>query len=174
MAEASVGDIVMVMSSFDGQSISFKSIVSVPHGNKNSVEATFLEITTVTGKSIQMTSDHLVLGGHCDTIIKADLVLASSLTHSTDCLYTIDGKEEIVSITQFVSQGIYSVVTESADDLLVVNGIIASPFSGNHQVANAFYNIVRVVNSKFFLPAIMKSLMLRRAIALFGDVVASI
>lgn len=169
ISDASVGDMVLV-SSIDGQSTSFKSIVSVPH-DKNSIESTFLEITTQTGKTLQVTPDHLVMGGKCSSTEKSALLLASSLTVS-DCVHTVNGQEEIVSIKSFVSQGVYTVVTESADDLLVVNQVIASPFSGNHQVANAFYNIVRLANKVF--PSVMKLSLLRRAVALFGDIAVSV
>ena len=43
------------------------------------------------------------------------------------------------------ADGVYTIVTDKADDLVVVNGIVASPFAVNHAVANAVYNVHRVL-----------------------------
>ena len=44
-------------------------------------------------------------------------------------------------------EGVYTIVTDKADDLVIVNGIVASPFAVNHAVANAVYNVHRVLYS---------------------------
>ena len=166
ISNAAVGDVVLV-SSRDGKRFSYQPIVFIPHG-PNLVETIFLVIATQTRKSIHVTPDHLVLGGKCGTTF--DVTAASSLNIS-DCVRTIDGDETIVSINKFLSQGVYTVVTQSADDLLVVNQIVASPFAGNHEVANAFYNIIRSVNK--FIPSISNFSMLRKVVSLFGDIAVS-
>ena len=45
------------------------------------------------------------------------------------------------------AEGVYTIVTDKSDDLVVVNGIVASPFAVNHAVANAVYNVHRVFYS---------------------------
>jgi lysophospholipid acyltransferase (LPLAT)-like uncharacterized protein len=51
---------------------------------------------------------------------------------------------------------------------IVVNGVVASPFAGNHAIANAFYNIHRVLYTMF--PSLMKTEFVRRMVEKFGKI----
>ena len=62
-----------------------------------------------------------------------------------DCIETIHGRDLIVDITSSSSDhGVYTII--AMEELIVVNGIIASPFGGiNPTLANMYYNLHRVV-----------------------------
>eukprot|EP00613_Pedinella_sp_CCMP2098_P064368 CAMPEP_0171985260 /NCGR_PEP_ID=MMETSP0993-20121228/274256_1 /TAXON_ID=483369 /ORGANISM="non described non described, Strain CCMP2098" /LENGTH=338 /DNA_ID=CAMNT_0012638117 /DNA_START=106 /DNA_END=1123 /DNA_ORIENTATION=+ len=101
--------------------LSFSQILMLPH-KKNDELATFLNLTTESGKTTLMTADHLI--PRCgETIV---LSMASELFVG-DCLLTTDGKETLTEINSVVASGIYTAVTK--EKFIVVDGIVASPFS---------------------------------------------
>ncbi len=59
------------------------------------------------------------------------------------------------SLEAVQGEGLYTVVTENMIDLVVVNGVVASPFAVNHAVGNAFYAIHRL--AYVIAPALMSS-----------------
>jgi hypothetical protein len=148
----------------DGSFAGYSPVIAVPH-TVNSIKTTFIQISTVSGRDIKMTPDHLVLGGACGS--SPSLVLAGSLK-SGECVHTVSGTEMIESVTSVIAEGIYTVVTKH-DGLLIVNGIVASPFAVNHLVANSFYNIVRFVYG--VIPSFAKktSSIMGQVISAFGD-----
>jgi len=150
----------------DGAFFGYSPVIAVPHA-ANSIKATFAQISTVSGRDIKMTPDHLVLGGTC---VSPSLVQAGSLK-TGDCVQTVSGSETIASVTTVAAEGIYTVVTKH-DGLLIVNGIIASPFAVNHLVANSFYNIVRFVNG--VIPSMAKTSIMGQVISAFGEVVTGV
>lgn len=135
--EVKVGDQVLV-ASLDGKTTSFSPVIVVPHG-QNKDAATFINIVTQSGREVKMTPDHILLNGACGT--ELNLVTAKSV-QTGSCVQTKDGEEVVQSTNTVADRGVYTIVTK-ADGLLVVNGIIASPFAVNHHVANAFYSIHR-------------------------------
>jgi len=115
-----------------------------------------------------MTPDHLILSGACGTS-------SFSLTKAGDieagaCVKSVDGEERVASNEVIRSSGIYTVITEK--EYLVVNGIIASPFAGNHILGNAFYSIHRVAFAA--LPALYKSQWLSAVQELFANLVMTV
>ena len=104
----------------DGQgSFSFSPVLTLPHAN-NSEPASFLTLTTETGKVVDMTSDHFV--PKCDLkVITADELAVG------DCLLTIDGKETLMEISSAAKMGVFTAITQGK--FIVVNGVVASAFS---------------------------------------------
>lgn len=164
IADVSVGDKIAV-AYMDGTFAGYSPVIFVPH-EPNHEKATFTQISTVSGRDIKLTRDHLILGGACDAL---SLVQAGSLT-SGQCVQTISGLEPVIAVTNVASEGIYTVVTKH-DGLLIVNGIVVSPFAVNHLVTNAFYNIMRLVYS--IAPSVTKTSMIGRVFCAFGDVFTS-
>lgn len=115
-----------------------------------------------------MTADHLILGGSCNSL-SLSLVQVGSLKVG-ECVQTISGAQTVASVSAVESHGIYTVVTQH-DGLLIVNGIVSSPFAVNHLVANSFYNILRVVHRVF--PSIIKASFTPLVIKTFGDIFTS-
>ena len=61
-----------------------------------------------------------------------------------DCVHTIRGPEAVVFIDNIPGRGIYTIT--AMERLLVVNGIVATPFGGiNPTLANAYYNLHRLM-----------------------------
>jgi hypothetical protein len=143
--EVSVGDRVLAFST-KTQTAVFSDVIAVPHA-KNSIAATFAHITTASGKDIKMTNDHLI------ATCSAALVTAASLKVG-NCIQTVAGDDEVVSNVQVAGKGVYTVVTKE-DGLLIINGIVASPFAVNHAVGNAYYMLHRAIYS--VAPAFMKT-----------------
>ena len=128
----------------------------------------FTSLITASGRHLKLTADHLLLGGECGkplNLIRADQIIIGS------CVQTTSGEESIITISVAAGRGIYTVVTK-ADGLLVVNGVMASPFASNHLVANSFYNIHRMVSN--LIPLLSRSDFAMSTIKAFGDIVLSV
>ena len=91
-------------------------------------------------------------------------LVAASAVQAGDCLRTVDGAEKVVSVSVVEGQGVYSLVTK--EEFVVVNGVVASPFAGNHAAAHAFYNIHRMLYS--LPPAVLASGWVKAANEVFG------
>ena len=161
-----VGDEIAV-ASMDGKFAGYSPVIAVPHA-ANTIKATFAQISTVSGRDIKMTAEHLVMGGVCGSS-PSSLMQAGSLKAGM-CVETVSGSEMVASVNTVVSSGIYTVVTKH-DGLLIVNGIVASPFAVNHLIANSFYNIVRTLYSMF--PSVSKSTLARQSLESFGELVVN-
>lgn len=164
MADVSVGDRVLI-ASMDGSAKAYSEVIVKPHGD-NAIVAAFTELVTVSGKTLKVTPDHLVLGGSCSS---AGLVSAGSL-QSGDCVQTVSGSERVVSVRVSEEAGIHTVVTKESG-LLVVNGVVASPFASNHMVGDAFYQLHRAAHSLF--SSVSGSLVLK-SLEAFGDLMVSV
>ena len=148
LSEVKVGD--RVLSANTMGKVRFSSVVSVPHG-ANQMSAIFLHLQLVNGMDLKLTAEHLLMGGSCaDSALT--LKTAASL-HVGDCVHTVSGQEKISAIQEVQGKGLYSVVTE--EELIVVNGVLASPFAVNHAVPHAFYHIHRILF--WMAPALVKS-----------------
>lgn len=63
-----------------------------------------------------------------------------------DCILSKSGiGEEVATTLELWDRGIYTIVTK--EDYLVVAGYVASPFSTNHRIPDAFYQSHRYVYS---------------------------
>ena len=164
MEDVQVGDKVLV-ASLDGKSTFYSPVMVLPHA-ANSIQTRFVQLSTVSGKDIKMTADHLVMSGVCGGSLS--LVQAGSVKVGA-CLATVSGEEAVSAVSVVVGEGVYTVVPEK-DALLVVNGVIASPFAVNHLIANAFYNIHRVVLS--VAPSVMRTSFVSKVVSAFGELVA--
>ena len=135
MADVRVGDRVLAADS-TGKTV-FASVVYLPHGANKEV-ATFNHISTRDGRDVKVTMNHVIFAGVCGSTLP--LVYASAVSVG-DCIVTVSGQEEVVSVAAVKSEGVYTIVT--TEEYVVVNGIIASPFGANHMMANMYYNIHR-------------------------------
>jgi len=133
ISDVVVGDRVLAYSS-KTQSAVFSDVVAVPHTKNNKV-AEFVQITTESGKIVKMTSLHLIQS--CEGLVSASKIASGS------CVVTVNGQENVVSVEKVVEEGLYTVVT--AEEFVVVNGVVASPFAVNHFIPNMFYNFHRVM-----------------------------
>ena len=121
----------------------FSSVVAVPH-EKNRERVAFIEITTQTGLQLRMSRQHLLPVGPCTTSSPTATFPPLVPAHKAqlgECVYNSRGeKEEIITNIEVQGEGIYSVVTE--EQLVVVGGIIASPFAVWHEGASFFYDLI--------------------------------
>ena len=160
ISQVQLGD--FILSADAAGNLKYSEVVAIPHA-VNDEKATFIEISTVMGRDIKMTMDHLVFAGDCNT---ADFVLTSAAQVVVgSCLKTVSGPEEIVAVNSVESRGLYTIVVK--EEFVVVNGIVASPFAVNHVVANAFYNIHR-----FLLPRLSPAGMIQRTLEAFAVLIS--
>ncbi len=153
ISELNIGDRVL---SWSGSEFTYSDVVFLPHA-KNDIETEFAQVTFKTyNRVIKMTIEHLIPAGECSkNAVNAEdsefkLVTAGKLIPGL-CVRTMAGLEEIAAVERVLDRGIYTLVTN--DELVVVNGIVVSPFSTNHYVANKFYHIHRVLYALF--PAVL-------------------
>ena len=138
ISEVQVGDRIL---SADVQGkTSFSDVVYVPH-SANTIEAMFVVLTTESGRSVKMTTNHILPAGQCGAAMSVRRADAVSMG---DCVMTVDGAEKVMDMVTMQGKGIYTVVTN--EEYLVVNGIVATPFGGiNPTLANIYYNLHRLM-----------------------------
>ena len=164
IADVQIGDRIL---SADVQGkTSFSDVVYVPH-SANTIEATFVLLTTETGRSVKMTTNHILPAGQCEgamSVRRADAVSVG------DCVMTVDGMEKVMDMVTMQGKGVYTVVTNK--EYIVVNGIVATPFGGiNPTLANIYYNLHRLMYA--FMPQALTSSqsVMRQAMDKFASVV---
>jgi len=155
ISDVVVGDSIEVYSVQD-KDLRFSNVVAVPHG-KNSIVADFQNIVTEQGSDIKLTAEHLLPAGACG-VAELPLSRAADVVVG-ECIQTVAGQETVASNQVVQGEGVYTVVAEKGD-YIVVNNVVASPFAVNHVVANGFYAIHRAMYS-LAGPAIAGSVVLK-------------
>ena len=146
----------------------FSPVIYLPH-SKNEIIANFVQLFTQQGKDIKLTEKHLILSSlNCDPSLSLTLVEAGKLKVG-DCVQTMRGLEVISRRRMVAGKGLYTVVLLDGE-LIVINGIIASPFVTNHRVVNAFYSLHRVIYS--LCPWLLRNRRVNEMIARFGVLAA--
>jgi len=163
ISEVKMGD--RILGSDANGNTKYSEVIAVPHA-RNTESAVFTQLETASGNDIKMTSEHLVMVSKaCDS--SSELVQAGQVAPGM-CLMTTSGLDNVKSTSEVTSKGIYTVVLQDSE-MVVVNGVVASPFAVNHATANAYYNVVRALPS-----SLMSMSLLKQANLVFGSVVASL
>ena len=141
------------------------------------------------GKQIKMTKEHVIAGGRCGdaTSLTSNALIQADQLQLGDCLQTLavdnlSGKEHsshiveeaIISKSYVFDKGIYTLVTKNHDDLLIVNGIVASPFAVNHRIANVFYTLIHRFLYHVFPINFTTNSFFMKVIKEFGDIVVTV
>ena len=163
MRDVAVGDMVQVVGS-DG-SLSFSEVVFLPHG-ANAERATFSEIQMASGKSLRATPTHFVMASECGA--NAFELTAMQYVSAGHCVQTIAGEDEVTGTGMVVDRGVYTLVTKEASGLVVVNGVHASSFGGNHWLVNQYYNLHRALYE--VAPSLMTNRNVVAANLIVGDI----
>jgi len=161
MDEIRVGDEILSSVSWDGNSVaSYQPITQFIHQDPH-VLTRYTLITTVSGRSLSLTPNHLLPQFECDQLLDRDHISARDYellftqsakfarrAKSGQCVLVVDfdGKfvgEEISNVTSVVRRGVFSPITASG--ILVANGVQASCYSSveNHAIQHAFFTFVR-------------------------------
>ena len=138
MADVQVGDRVLSVN-VKGEAV-YSDVVYLPHG-PNTQRTTFAAIATESGRDLKMTMNHMLPAGAC--ALSTLPVIAAREIIVGDCVQTVSGREQVVSVGKVEDQGIYTII--AMEELIVVNGIVATPFGGaNPTLANIYYNLHRL------------------------------
>ena len=145
ISEVAVGDRILTVNAKTGEQV-YSDVAYLPHG-QNAVQATFAVVTTASGRDLKMTTNHYLPAGSCALPPAAPLpVVAASTVAVGDCVQTVSGRERVVSVSTVAGAGIYTAI--AMEELLVVNGIVATPYGGiNPTLANMYYNLFRLAYS---------------------------
>lgn len=152
IAEVKIGD--SILSANRKGETKFSRVIAFPHDVNNGKMAIFHELTLSDGSQVRMSPEHVLPVGPCNN--KNDgsddnngdndaglypFVRAMDVEIGS-CVYTHDnGIVPIISNEQVRGEGVYSFVTD--EELIVVGGIVVSPYAVSHNVANAYYTIFR-------------------------------
>jgi hypothetical protein len=167
ISEVKKGD--FILSADNSGHRKFAEVIAVPH-DKNMVWTKFIRIATHSGNDIKMTEQHFIMiEPDCRRTTSPSLMAAIDVSVGM-CLLSESGLDEVTSVTEVRGAGIYSVVT--TEEMIVVNGFVASPFAVNHAVANAYYSIVRGLHS--VVPLLMDTGLVKRANLVLGGIVDSV
>ena len=138
MVDVQVGDRVLTVNTKGEQVMS--EVAYLPHG-RNEQRTTFAQVATESGRDLKMTMNHMLPAGAC-ALPTLPLVAADQVAVG-DCVQTVDGREQVVSVNKVEGKGVYTVI--ALEELIVVNGIVATPFGGvNPTLANWYYNLHRL------------------------------
>jgi len=144
ISEVVVGDRVLTVNA-KGEQV-YSDVAYLPHG-QNAVRASFVTVATEAGRDVKMTANHVLPAGACTTSGSLPLVAASAVA-AGDCVETVSGRERVVSVSTVEGKGIYTVI--AMEELLVVNGVVATPYGGvNPALANVYYNLHRLAYQVF-------------------------
>jgi hypothetical protein len=95
-----------------------------------------LRVLLQSGREVRVTPEHLLL------TCTAALVPANTLVpHS--CLSTVEGEDRVMRV-EHTQGSVVTVVTE-ARGLVVVNGVLASPFAVSHELVELYYDVYRAL-----------------------------
>ena len=162
IADVEVGDRVLTVNA-NGEQV-FSAVAYLPHG-KNEASSTFLTVATASGRDVKMTANHILPAGACAAqtlpMVSADQVVVG------DCVETVSGREQVVSVGKIEGKGIYTII--AMEELIVVNGIVATPYGGvNPTLANIYYNLHRLMYA--YAPSVMSKNWVQSATEmLWGD-----
>ena len=138
LSEVQVGDRVLTVNA-QGEPV-FSDVVYVPHG-RNEEHTIFAQVATASGRDLKMTLNHYLPAGAC-ALSTLPLISAGQVVVG-DCVQTVSGREQVVSVGKVEGKGIYTVI--AMEELIVVNGIVATPYGGvNPTLANWYYNLHRL------------------------------
>jgi hypothetical protein len=167
ISEVAVGDSILAADRFGNTE--FSEVIAVPH-DKNAIKTSFVKLSARSGSDIMMTADHLILvEPTCSTSVPQ--LLAASAVKAGMCLVAASKNlDEVIETSTVMGEGIYTVVTKQ--EMVVVNGFVASPFAVNHAGPHAYYNVVRAVNS--IVPGLMSWSVVKQANLLFDALVAAV
>ena len=144
MSEVQIGDRILTVNA-KGEQV-FSDVVYLPHG-ANEERTTFTVVTTDGGRDLKMTTNHFLPAGACATPSTLSVIAASQVKVG-DCVQTVSGREQVVSIKKVEGKGIYTII--AMEELIVVNGVVATPYGGvNPTLANMYYNMHRLAYATF-------------------------
>jgi hypothetical protein len=143
IADVAVGDRILTANAQTGAHV-YSDVAYLPHG-KNTDKAVFTVLATASGRDVKMTANHMLPAGACDLATASLPYVPASAVAVGDCVQTVSGRERVVSVSTVAGAGIYTVI--AMEELLVVNGIVATPYGGvNPALANVYYNLHRLAH----------------------------
>jgi hypothetical protein len=137
---AQIGDEILT---FTGERFEYSPVAFLPHSAiNNHMTELFVHIET---ESVTLLASHrhLIMIADCISNAPKELLQAGELSSGV-CVLTTQGAQRVVSAEMGRGKGLYSAVPLNGA-LLVVNGIVASPFVISHTVPNAFYALHRAL-----------------------------
>jgi len=151
--DVTVGDVVLTANSY-GEKV-FSPVIFLPH-LANTQKANFLRIATESGSEIKLTPSHRIVSSLCsDKCWKSVFggvslcptvpasVLHTNFFKEQYCLLRSDGVvDPVTSVEEVEGEGLFTVVT--MEEYIVVNGLVASPFTHSHSIAHFFFHFLRV------------------------------
>jgi hypothetical protein len=139
MSKVAVGDRILTVNAKTGAQV-YSDVAYLPHG-QNTHKAVFTVLATASGRDVKMTANHVLPAGACG-LVSLPYVAVSSVVVG-DCVETVSGRERVVSVSTAEGEGIYTAI--AMEELVVVNGIVATPYGGvNPALANVYYNLHRL------------------------------
>jgi hypothetical protein len=175
ISDLQIGD--EILSADRSGKLGYSPVVAIPHP-KTSAPSEFIQLVTKSGKDIQMTAEHLVAAAaDCKPSATPSLLSASSI-RSGMCLYSmanainngVYGMDEVVDVKFVRGQGAFTVVP--MEEMIIVNGFLASPFAFNHAVNTGYYNMWRSVY--WFSPNLSTTKWLHAANEMLGALAVSL
>ena len=172
-----VGD--RILSADRNRNYRYADVVAIPHRNTvhgyDRPSTRFIVVTTDAGNDLKLSEDHMIWScsrSNSETCINQwELKKTSSLMVGDFVELMNRATAKIIGLDVIIDDsGYYTVVTQ--EELIVVNGFIASPFAVNHMIGHYFYNIHRFLY--MVIPSVMKSEWFGQLHATSSDMIADL
>jgi hypothetical protein len=151
-----VGDTILAADQYGRPK--YSEVIAVPHTNVHAAEEqqradlatrdAFVRISLASGKDVRATPGHVIpVLEHCNRDLPMTLLGAQEVQTGM-CVLSVgeDMKSEVdavVSVQTVTGHGLYTVITY--EEMIVVNGIVVSPYGSNPTGTHMFYSIYRLL-----------------------------
>ncbi|GAB5366221.1 hypothetical protein AAMO2058_001126000 [Amorphochlora amoebiformis] len=173
ISEATVGDSIMVGKSPGGVDVA--PIAFIPH-EKNNQTSEFVNIMVAGGEkdklALSVTPGHFVVVSQECKIGHTEMLRGDNVSPGMCLVDDHDQLVEVLSVSRSVKKGVYTVVADHPDGVIIANGFKVSSFGENHGVVNAYYHMHRFF-SRHLPKWILESSVLKYLNNCMGDMAVS-
>jgi len=167
--DANIGDHIMVGKMSGGVDVA--PIAYIPH-KQNNKTAGFVNIMIGNGEkqrvALSVTPGHfVVVSKQCNTE-GIDMLRGEDVSAGMCLVNNQDTLVEVTRVSRSVEQGVYTVVADHPDGIIIANGFKVSSFGENHGVVNTYYHMHRFF-SRHLPKWMMESSTLRSLNHFVGD-----
>ena len=117
LSKVQIGDRILTVNAM-GEQV-FSDVVYLPH-RRNEEQTTFAQVSTESGRDLKMTLNHMLPAAAC--ALPTLPLIAVSQVKGGDCVQSVNGRDQVVSVSTIEGKGIYTVI--AMEELIVVTALL--------------------------------------------------
>ncbi|GAB5362766.1 hypothetical protein AAMO2058_000826600 [Amorphochlora amoebiformis] len=173
ISEATVGENIMVGKASGGVDVA--PIAFIPH-KKNNQTSEFVNIMVAGGEkhklALSVTPGHFVIVSKECKFGQIEMLRGDHVSPGMCLVNDHDQLVEVLSVSRSVKEGVYTIVADHPDGVIIANGFKVSSFGENHGVVNAYYHMHRFF-SRYLPKWMLDSSVLKYLNSFMGDMAVS-